>query len=340
MKLKTARRVAAITLATIITVQSVPANATAISLDNLDPKTTSRVALSKIKEKLSSLPSSSLAPELITSPTVSSAEIKLEKKLLTNAMKLFQEYFAPSKFQVVMFTNKDGAWAENALQTYGGTFPTKLSSEIAKQSKGQNRCSFAFATQNFTTKVPVYYTCSDTRGLRNWSGYQTPPHEYFHLVHAAVAPERTPVWLFEGSASFFGEMLGYADSNTLTKKLQQSFNTAHEFDPDNKGFDPNRFKKWLKTAKPAEVSKIFKTLETEPERSRESYAHYALGSWATEALVASFGVDGYMKLWKNLGTRMNFADAFKDAFGITPDEFYVKLTPYLKSRVDPNYRGK
>jgi hypothetical protein len=45
-----------------------------------------------------------------------------------------------------------------------------------------------------------------------------------------------------------------------------------------------------------------------------------------------------MKLWKNLGAGMTFESAFKSAFNLTPDEFYVKLTPYLNSRVDPGLK--
>jgi hypothetical protein len=250
-------------------------------------------------------------------------------------MKMFQGYFKPAKFQVVMFTNLDGAWADEALSKYGGSFPGKVSDEITKQSTGGRFCNFAFATENRVTRVPVYYTCTDTRVMRGWPNYQTPPHEYFHLVHAAVAPVRTPVWLFEGSASFFGEMLGYSDSNTVQRKLQQGFNTGRGFDPDSQGFDHMRINNWLKSATPAEVTRIFKILETDPADGRERYAHYSIGSWATEALVATFGVDGYMQLWKNLGAGMSFEVAFKEAFKLTPTEFYVKLTPYLNSRIDP-----
>lgn len=312
------------------------ASAPAITLDKLDPKWTPEVALRNVKTKLASMPLTTLAPEIIASPNVNPKEIELEKKHLVSVMQMFQDVFAPAKFQVVMFTNLDGAWADNALNTYGGSFPGKVSEEIAKQSEGNRRCNFAFATENRTTRVPVYYSCTDTRSLRAWPNYQNPPHEYFHLVHHAVAPVRTPVWLFEGSASYFGEVLGNLAENTLQRKLKQGFLVSRDFDPNNEGFDPGRFTKWLSTATADDVVKVFKALESEPSRPRSAYAHYAIGSWATEALVATYGVDGFMKLWKNLGSGMSFQSAFQESFGVSPDEFYAKLTPYLKSRVEPN----
>jgi hypothetical protein len=306
-----------------------------ITLDNLDAAWTSKVALSKIQEKLATLPETNFEPEIITSPTTKSAEVELELKLLKPAIKLFQKEFLPAKFQVVMFTNEDGQWAKQALTSYGGSFPFDLGEEIARRSSGNKRCNFAFATVA-PNRMPIYYECTDTRQLRDGFSYQTPPHEYFHLVHQALAPVRLPVWLTEGSASFFGEMLGYGGfANTAERKLQQGFNTGYDFDPDGLGFDPKRFENWLRTAKSAEVSNIFKILETEPTRARRFYAEYALGSWATEALVAVYGVDGFMKLWPLLGSGQSFDMAFKNTFGLTPDEFYVKLTPYLNSRVNP-----
>lgn len=307
-----------------------------ISLDNLDPVWTSKVAYQYITSNLLSSPKTELAPEIIASPTVLPAEKELELKLLKPIMQLFASVFSPAKFQVVMFTNQDATWAKEALAMYGGQFPTDIGNEIALRSSGNNRCNFAFATINLSTKVPIYYECTDTRGLRNTYNYQNPPHEYFHLVHQYLAPVPAPIWLTEGAGSFFGEMMGYSEfSNVLQRKLQQGFNTGHDFDPDGQGFDPNRFERWLSNAKPAEVTKVFKTLETEPVRARRFYAEYALGSWATEALVATYGLDGYMKIWPLLGQGQDFPTAFKNAFAVTPDEFYSKLTPYLNSRKNP-----
>ncbi len=303
-----------------------------ISLDSLDPNWTLKVAYSNVLAKLDSMPESNLAPEMIYGPNVLSQEKEQELKLLKPIMRMFSGYFTPAKYQVVMFTNLDADWAENALNQYGGNFPMKLSSYIKSNFNDQRLCTFAFATIT-PAQVPIYYACSDSKRLRDWPNYQTPPHEYFHLVHAHLAPVRVPIWLSEGSASFFGETLGYKDlSDPVNQKNQQNFNTSHDFDPFGQGFDPKRFTNWLPKATVAEVKQIFKTLETEPVRARRYYAEYALGSIATEALVATYGVDGFMQIWKFLGAGQSFEVAFTNAFGLTPDSFYEKLTPYLNTK--------
>lgn len=304
-----------------------------ISLDNLDPVWTSRVALQSVQKLQLNNPPILGLPEIISSPTTKTKEVELEKRLLDEAVTAFQKYFLPTKLQVVMFTNLDSTWADQALLTYGGFFPGRVSEEIVRQSEDPRRCNFGFATQNFTTRVPIYYGCTDTRADRDKYNYQNPAHEYFHLVHNHMAPVRVPLWLFEGSSSYFGEALGYDEfPNYEAMKSQQGFLTSFDFDPDGKGFDPNRFKNWLKTLEPEEAIRIFTILEGEPQ-NRSAYAHYALGSWATEALVASYGVDKYMELWVALGANKSFQDAFAQTFGLSPKSFYEKLTPYLKSRV-------
>ena len=304
-----------------------------ISLDNLDPTWTTRIALQSVQKLRNSSQLISGLAEVIPSPTTSKKEIDLEKRLLDEAVTTFQKYFVPTKFQVVMFTNLDSKWADEALVIYGGTFPGKVSAEIARQSKDPRRCAFGFATENQNTKVPIYYGCTDTRSFRNVYNFQNPAHEYFHLVHHHLAPVRVPLWLFEGSSSYFGEALGYDEFlNYETLKLNQGMNTGQEFDPDGKGFDPSRFKNWLRTLTPQESVRIFTILEGEPQ-NRSAYAHYALGSWATEALVASYGVEKYMELWIALGANKSFQVAFSETFGLSPTSFYEKLTPYLKSRV-------
>ncbi|MFM1779703.1 MAG: hypothetical protein RIS51_848 [Actinomycetota bacterium] len=304
-----------------------------ISLDNLDPVWTARVALQSVQKLQQSNQTLSGIAEIIPSPTVQKNEIELEKRLVDEAVTTFQKYFLPNKFQIVMFTNRDSAWADEALIRYGGSFPGQVSSEIAKQSKDPRRCTFGFATENKTTRVPIYYGCTDTRSFRNVYNFQNPAHEYFHLVHHHLAPVRVPLWLFEGSSSYFGEALGYDEFlNYETLKLNQGMNTGQEFDPDGKGFDPNRFKNWLRTLTPQESVRIFTILEGEP-KNRSAYAHYSLGSWATEALVATYGIEKYMELWIALGASKSFQVAFSETFGLSPTSFYEKLTPYLKSRV-------
>jgi hypothetical protein len=302
-----------------------------ITLDALDKDWTLKVALANVQTKLKSMSATNIYPEIIKSPNTAEQESKLEEQLLVPSMRLFQQYFAPTKFQVVMFTNLDGNWADQALAKYGGSYPFRLTEEISKWSSNNNLCNFAFATRS-SAGMPIYYECTDTRGLRKWPNYQNPPHEYFHLVQQNLASVPIPAWLVEGSASFFGEAIGFATlKDPVAAKREMNTNSGYDFDPENKGFDPARFRNWTRTADAAGVAQIFKRMESTSVSNAvgSKHAYYSIGSIATEVLVAVYGVDGFMKIWPELAKGKTFESAFMASFGLTPDAFYKKLTPYL-----------
>ena len=304
-----------------------------INLDNLDKNWTTKVAQAAVLNKLASLPEATTSVELISGPNVLESEKALELELVKPAPKLFQEYYAPDIFKIVLFSNMDADWADEQFAKYGLTYQSVKVSESIKNFPGQ-LCNFAGVNLN---REKIYFECSDSKKSRNVLNYQNPVHEFFHLVEAQMARGSVlgtvPVWMFEGSAAFFGEIVGYRNqSNPLKTRIDQNLNTSFDFDPDNEGFSQYRFRSWTKTASAAEVTRLFKILETNRISNGNKYAYYSLGSIATEALVASFGFDGYMKVWTGLKQGLDFQASFKQAFGISPDEFYVKLTPFVNAK--------
>lgn len=61
---------------------------------------------------------------------------------------------------------------------------------------------------------------------------------------------------------------------------------------------------------------------------------YALGAMATEVLVAIYGQVGINKLQLEFGQSGNWTGSFYKVFGITVDDFYTKITPYLASQAE------
>ena len=59
----------------------------------------------------------------------------------------------------------------------------------------------------------------------------------------------------------------------------------------------------------------------------------AYGDAATEALIGAKGFKTYMDFVTTFPTAADWKLEFKKAFGLTPDEFYLKLAPYLRSRL-------
>jgi len=277
-----------------------------------------------------------LKANFVISDTVPPQELELEQRLMSEAQLFFGSRFAPEKLTVVMFTNEDHQRAEQTLAELGGSFPNSLSEEINKRS-AMGSCNFAFATQDHNGD-PIYYECVDTRNFRSKLNYQNPAHEYYHLVHYSLAPVDLPLWQTEGTATFFGASLGF-DELDATGMLSRDFifATSGGFDPWGEGIDNNRLMKWMRTASEAEVIEIYQVLHGDPA-DRAAYAHYGLGQLATEALIASFGVPAFLDFVAECSVSSPEI-AFEASFGLTMDEFYKKLTPYINAVGDWKYES-
>jgi hypothetical protein len=73
-------------------------------------------------------------------------------------------------------------------------------------------------------------------------------------------------------------------------------------------------------------------LENTPWPCEETENAYALGSMAAEALVAVKGQEGMNNFYKASARTGDWKASFQEAFGLSVDNFYEKLTPYLASQ--------
>ena len=301
-----------------------------ITFDNLDLKWTSIVARNELNAQIVKLTTPKSTVEIISGPTVVASQLEEEKRLLSIAETLFSKYYQPTSYQVVFFSEKDGAWADQALATYGGSYGS-LVTEIAKWPNG---CNFAFATTG--KKGPIYYQCMDTRG-RGDNDKQTAIHEYFHLVQQKFKNGSMACWLLEGSATYFGVALGVdgADTSGATgrKFIQQ---LAYQYNPGGSPSNPpnTRMRDIAQTTEG--VVKLLTDLELQPRSPQDNcltLGAYSGGHIATEALIAVKGFTTYMTFLESLKNGKEWQENFQINFGISTQEFYKKLAPYFKTRI-------
>lgn len=301
-----------------------------ITFDNLDLKWTSIIARNELNAQIAKLTTPKSTVEIISGPNVVASQLEEEKRLLSIAETLFSKYYQPTSYQVVFFSEKDGAWADQALATYGGSYGS-LVTEIAKWPNG---CNFAFATTG--KKGPIYYQCMDTRG-RGDNDKQTAIHEYFHLVQQKFKNGSMACWLLEGSATYFGVALGVdgADTSGATgrKFIQQ---LAYQYNPGGSPSNPpnTRMRDIAQTTEG--VVKLLTDLELQPRSPQDNcltLGAYSGGHIATEALIAVKGFTTYMTFLESLKNGKEWQENFQINFGISTQEFYKKLAPYFKTRI-------
>jgi hypothetical protein len=146
----------------------------------------------------------------------------------------------------------------------------------------------------------------DKLGIMQLSGRET-----FHAVQERISggvPSPNglgiaPQWFWEGPATFIGlqtaSYLGWADYAAEGRE----FAVARSNNP---------------LTKPSLLSEA-----TKLDQSPTDPDPYGIGAIATEFLVANVGIEKFMEVYKNIGKKKKFADAFKTATGVELTDFYT-----------------
>ena len=305
-----------------------------ITFDNLDLVWTSKVARTEMLVELAKLKKPDAAYELYVGPTVTSGDITEEKRLLDIATTMFSEYFLPKKFHVVYFSERDAKWADETEISLGREFKTNFQSEINKWPDG---CNFAFAT-TVKDSAPVYFSCLDSKVIRSINDKQTTIHEYFHLVQQKYSILKMPCWMLEGTPTYFGTALG-VDGADPTGKSSFAFikQLAFQYNPDGNSLNQSTSRLADKITTDAGVLEVFKELEKNMTvmgmTPCTSLGAYTVGSIATEALIAVKGYKTYMDFVATFPNTSDWKTEFKKAYGLSAEDFYLKLAPYLRYRL-------
>jgi len=296
-----------------------------ITFENLDFIWTSKVARTEILTEFAKVNKPENAYEMFTGPTVTSEDIVEEKRLLDIATTMFSSYYLPKKYQVVYFSERDANWAEETKTKIGAAYHTTFQSEINKWPFG---CNFAFATKG-KDSIPVFFSCLDSKFARGIHDKQTAIHEYFHLVQAKYEFKKMPCWMLEGSATYFGATLGIDGTDPTGKS---SFEFIWQL-----ARNPNTPKLVENLKNDVGVLEVFKQLDKNAYElgmtSCTSLGAYTVGSIATEALIAVKGYKTYMDFVATFPNTSDWKAEFKKTYGLSAEDFYLKLTPYLRYRI-------
>ena len=138
------------------------------------------------------------------------------------------------------------------------------------------------------------------------SDYQTPGHEYFHVVQFAMGGSQTfgnlPSWFAEGSANFVGTAI------------------SHEL-----GYFDYRLTRAEEIRKPT-TNRPIPLSSFQRNDSSVGYTNwlspYGIGQVASEFIVASVGMEAFLNIIKYTNELNNFDAGFKKATGIELSEFY------------------
>jgi hypothetical protein len=299
-----------------------------VTFDNLDMKWTSVVARESLLSEYARLTQPASTANFRIAPNVREDLVIEEKRLLRIAERMFSGYFLPASFEVLLYSEKDGEWADKEKEPLVGSRDWSIAKDIANNPYG---CNFAGAAKTIAN-VPMYNMCLDSKG-RSIEDKQTTIHEYFHLVQQKYELEKMTCWLVEGSATYFGIALGVDGSDPTGESSLRFINAlANQYNPGGSGTRGSSAALRAKIATDSGAVEVLKALDVRPGNCLP-LAAYAVGSIATEALIAVKGYRTYMDFVSTFASATDWRAEFKGFYEITPDEFYLKLAPYLRGRL-------
>lgn len=295
-----------------------------ISLDNLDINRVSQLAYEAVLKAYDSKIKKTAPIVFYIDPSISSTYISDERNRLNRIYTLLQNDFAPQSIDVLYWIDSSDStilWAQNQFNSW---YPTP---RVFKKENPNSLCGNGFA---LNWPATVNNLSVERFGYVSCSGDVTPDkafkaiHEYFHLFqyNYRFLGKGGVLWLAEGSADFYGQMLGlnYENPSSLVKHRAMMA----------KGFMES------KHLTQEQFIALMQKMESYDGDGRPAYY---LGSLATEVLVGLYGNEqffNFVKDWKDLPdcrmqcvtTPNNFATRFEKYFGVTPLKFYEKLYPY------------
>lgn len=304
-----------------------------VSLQNLDPIWTEELAWQKVREYLNQQPTQGLPADIRFTSNVTSANKTRAKNQLDTAYRFWSKQFSPqaSQIEALFWHDKDITAAQNTYNTMlrGGVSLAQLSDGIILGSKPY--CAHAAALRiNSQPEVYVFHQCVGS-GSTSLAENHTTIHEYTHFIHFNISSS-IPIWITEGSATFYGEALGIYDVDYGRRVLDSHRNALFQsYDLGlGKSKSANTLKLILRKNDAAEVKNLFRRLESPMAANSADYTSaYLLGSFATGVLVANYGHEKFVEFMMLFKTSSDYGANFQTAFGITPDQFYELLTPYL-----------
>ena len=298
-----------------------PTRASAVSINNLDAKSVYARSRQEVSDAIEKSNYVNTFVNFNIGPNQNASVVLAERESIALAAKLWSNIYQPkTQLEILFYDFKDLDWARNRYFQITGT----------SNFHSANSCSVNYCGNASAGKVgnsPWIFEQGLGGTLWNKS---TSAHEYTHLAQAfnILDPETIPIWLTEGMAQFYGEAIGYSpfDSNLKTRGEMH-----RQYASDFKGANLGDMKTLLSKNDVATIKSLMTLVEFPNPRHGQATtaAAYLLGSYATEVLVAVYGHSSVEQFFKSFSVSSDWKTNFNKSFGITSEDFYVKLTPYL-----------
>ncbi len=310
-----------------------PTVAPAVSIDNLTVDGVYNRSRQEVKNAIDNAVGFPSPFDFVIGPNVDSWRVDILKTQYADGAKLWSADFKPTKITILVYNHADKNWAETKYTEITGRPASNSQIAGCQPTYCGNASATTFTDSSAKPSIFIEQGLGFAdQGLWNRS---TAVHEYSHLYQQSILSDFwniAPYWVVEGAVQFYGEAASYVvfDKDKSTRSGMHTQNTRDFSSWMNSNFPGKSFADVLKENKVENTVKIMKALETSPRNSGQVVGMaYLMGSYATEVLVAVYGQQKFNDFFKSFANSTNYASNFEKTFGISTNDFYAKLTPYL-----------
>jgi len=291
-----------------------------LSINNLDAKGIPLQAYKEVVSVLASRAKSGVAPTYLVGPNLDKSRVDQEVAGVNRTLDLWSPYFKPDRIRIIYVGKGDENWLEKQSELLGLNSMVPPGETWTQRFKLGNECSFGMS--GTPQGIPTLVQCLGARYDGEYK--QNGPHEITHQFQVGYGGSNAFLipWYTEGSAIFFGWVLGfYSDDSAISERdlwLEKLFRViSPDSAADFKSKELSRFKSRMDV------------LSKPTSNYGDVIAAYWAGNLATEVLVALYGVEKYVELTKNLEKGATISDSLLQTYGFKSDYFYERLAPYI-----------
>lgn len=260
---------------------------------------------------------------------------KLAGKILTSidkAARFWQDQIPKEKLIPIFFyTEKDAAWYKGRLINLGLTIDEaagktkQVEDEIRRNGSHSN-----MAGMNLYHGISwMEFMIGTKQKLVDLNAVMSGPHEWSHFAqYQLIGSENlkyAPCWLMEGSAEFYGMMLGASSKSTVISMRKRQL--TEKYPKNFPGMKDEVAKGWEQYLE-----------ENGPQVTNPKYDEdcgingtYPVGAAATEYLFSLKGHQGILEFMEQIGNRRDFKSAFQAVYGISWSVGKKQIANYIRS---------
>jgi hypothetical protein len=299
-----------------------------VTLDSYDPEMISAMAAYQVKVYLDDQPDALGRIQLRRGAGITNEQAAAEMARLENSAKLWESIYRKDPL-VMLYTGSDLDWVIEQLHSLGNTF---LDSHIKSGATGTCIASSAVDMDN---EHPPYIIHCVREGMALEGVGHIGAHEFTHMPITHFFNQdkggvfsRSPKWINEGGADFFGIATTISQTGaTYDYWYDKHLAVLRHVLVGTSNPTSLKLKDWLRTISKEDLATIYLELE-QPSEIKDGPEKYSLGFWATELLVAVYGLDTYFEFLQSMNSAQTWQETFEEVYQVSLESFYESVTPY------------